>query len=136
MFRNPVKIPGGERGFTLVEIMVVISIIVILLSMALPIYSRSLKRAREDALKRNLETLNEMIDQYTLDKQKAPQSLNDLVSAGYLKQIPVDITDRSDTWVVDEDDSIRSIYQKEGGIAAVHSGSNQTAIDGTAYSTW
>jgi general secretion pathway protein G len=136
MFRNPVKIPGGERGFTLVEIMVVISIIVILLSMALPIYSRSLKRAREDALKRNLETLNQMIDQYTLDKQKAPQSLNDLVSAGYLKQIPVDITDRSDTWVVDEDDSIRSIYQKEGGIAAVHSGSNQTAIDGTAYSTW
>jgi general secretion pathway protein G len=136
MFRNPVKIPGGERGFTLVEIMVVISIIVILLSMALPIYSRSLKRAREDALKRNLETLNEMIDQYTLDKQKAPQSLHDLVSAGYLKQIPVDITDRSDTWVVDEDDSIRSIYQKEGGIAAVHSGSNQIAIDGTAYSTW
>src|ERR1700746_341203 len=64
MFRNPVKIPGGERGFTLVEIMVVISIIVILLSIALPIYSRSLKRAREDALKRNLETLNEMIDQY------------------------------------------------------------------------
>jgi len=73
---------GGARGFTLVEIMVVISIIVILLAMALPIYSRSLKRAREDALRKNLETLNQSIDQYTLDKQKAPKSLGDLVSAG------------------------------------------------------
>ena len=125
-----------EGGFTLVEIMVVISIILILLSMAMPIYSRSLKRAREDALRKNLETLNESIDEYTLDKQKAPKSLGDLVSAGYVKQIPVDITDRTDTWVTDEDDSIRSIYQKEGGITAVHSGSNQIAIDGTAYSTW
>ncbi len=127
---------SSERGFTLVEIMVVISIILILLSMAMPIYSRSLKRAREDSLRKNLETLNELIDEYTRDKQKAPKSLNDLVSAGYIRQIPVDITDRSDTWVVDEDDSIRSLYQKEGGISGVHSGSNQTAIDGTAYSTW
>ena len=127
-----------ERGFTLVEIMVVISIIVILLAMALPIYSRSLKRAREDVLRKNLETLNELIDEYTFDKQKAPKSLNDLVSAGYLKEkIPEDITGRNDTWVVDEDEStIRSIYQKEGGVVAVHSGSNQTAIDGSAYSTW
>lgn len=139
MFRNPArktKTTPDERGFTLVEIMVVISIILILLAMALPIYSRSLKRAREDALRQNLETLNRSIDQYTLDKQKAPKSLSDLVSAGYVKQIPVDITDRNDTWIVDEDDSIRSIYQKEGGITAVHSGSNQTAIDGSAYSTW
>ena len=141
MLRNPARksaktSPGSQRGFTLVEIMVVISIIVILLSMALPIYSRSLKRAREDALRKNLETLNELIDEYTRDKQKAPKALSDLVSAGYIRQIPVDITDRSDTWVVDEDDSIRSIYQKEGGVSAVHSGSNQTAIDGTAYSTW
>ena len=126
-----------DRGFTLVEIMVVISIVVILLAMAMPIYSRSLKRAREDALRQNLETLNKLIDQYTLDKQKAPKSLNDLVSAGYLKdKIPDDITGRNDTWVVDEDDSIRSIYQTEGGVVAVHSGSNQTAIDGSAYSTW
>jgi general secretion pathway protein G len=138
MFRNPARKmkAADERGFTLVEIMVVISIILILLAMAMPIYSRSLKRAREDALRKNLETLNESIDQYTLDKQKAPKSLSDLVSAGYVKQIPADITDRTDTWVVDEDDSIRSIYQKEGGITAVHSGSSQTAIDGTAYSTW
>lgn len=138
MFRNPARKMKAvdELGFTLVEIMVVISIILILLAMAMPIYSRSLKRAREDALRKNLETLNESIDQYTLDKQKAPKSLSDLVSAGYVKQIPADITDRTDTWVVDEDDSIRSIYQTEGGITAVHSGSSQMAIDGTAYSTW
>jgi general secretion pathway protein G len=126
-----------DRGFTLVEVMVVISIIVILLSIALPIYSRSLKRAREDMLRQNLETLDKLIDQYTLDKQKAPKSLNDLVSEGYLKdKIPDDITGRKDTWVVEEDDSIRSLYQKEGGITGVHSGSNQSAIDGSVYSTW
>ena len=138
MLRNSIKktTTNHERGFTLVEIMVVMSIILILLSMAMPIYSRSLKRAREDSLRKTLETLNETIDQYTMDKQKAPKSLTDLVSAGYVKQIPVDITDRADTWVVEEDDSIRSIYQKEGGVIAVHSGSNQIAIDGTAYSTW
>ena len=116
--------------------MVVISIIIILLGIALPIYSQSLHRAREESFRKNLQTLNDLIVQYTLDKQKAPKSLNDLVSAGYLKDIPGDITGRTDTWVTDEDESIMSIDQTDTGITAVHSGSNQTAIDGTAYSTW
>ena len=126
-----------DRGFTLVELMVVISIIIILLGVALPIYSQSLRHAREETFRKNLRTLNDLIVQYTLDKQKAPKSLGDLVSAGYLKdKIPDDITGRNDTWVTDEDDSILSIDQTDTGIIGVHSGSNQIAIDGTAYSSW
>jgi len=125
-----------DRGFTLVELMVVISIIIILLGVGLPIYSQSLRREREESLRKNLQTLNHMIDQYTLDKRKAPKSLNDLVSAGYMKEIPADITGRTDTWTTEEDDSIRSLEQTEPGITSVHSGSSQMAIDGTAYSSW
>ncbi|MGB9071511.1 MAG: type II secretion system protein [Terriglobales bacterium] len=128
---------GRGRGFTLVEIMVVISIMLILLAVAMPIYSHSLTRKREETLRQNLETLNKVIVQYTLDKQKAPKSLDDLVQAGYLKPpIPEDITGRNDTWVTEEGNTIMSLEQKETGISGVHSGSNQTASDGTAYSSW
>jgi general secretion pathway protein G len=127
-----------NQGFTLIEMMVVISIILILLGVAMPIYSHSLMRAREDNLRKNLETLNYMIYQYAQDKQKAPQSLQDLKSAGYLKSIPDDITGNSDTWETEPgDDVIMSIDQTEpGGIIGVHSGSNQVGSDGKAYSTW
>jgi general secretion pathway protein G len=127
---------GRNRGFTLIEIMVVISIILILLSVAMPIYSHSLTRKREENLRQNLETLNKVIVQYTLDKQKAPKSLEDLVEAKYIKTVPEDITGSTDTWQVDEDETIMSLEQTEPGITGVHSGSNQTASDGTAYSSW
>ena len=130
------KAAGRSRGFTLVEMMVVISVMLILLAVAMPIYSHSLTRKREETLRQNLETLNKVIVQYTLDKQKAPKSLDDLVGAGYLKTIPEDITGRSDTWATEEGDTIMSLEQTETGIFAVHSGSNQTASDGTAYSSW
>ena len=125
-----------NRGFTLIEIMVVISIILILLSVAMPIYSHSLTRKREENLRRNLETLNRVIVQYTLDKKKAPKSLEDLVEAKYIKTVPEDITGSTDTWQVDEDETIMSLEQTDPGITGVHSGSNQTASDGTAYSSW
>jgi general secretion pathway protein G len=126
-----------DRGFTLIEIMVVISVILILLGVALPIYSHAITRKREENLRRNLETLNQMIFQYTLDKQKPPQSLNDLKSAGYLKDIPKDITDREDTWVTEPADAIFSLEQKDtDGIIGVHSGSDKIGSDGKAYSTW
>ena len=127
---------GRKRGFTLIEMMVVISIMLILLSVAMPIYSHSLTRKREETLRQNLETLNKVIVQYTLDKQKAPTSLDDLVQAKYIKAIPDDITGSSNTWQVDEDETIMSLEQTEPGITGVHSGSNQTASDGTAYSSW
>src|SRR5579863_3542235 len=78
------------RGFTFVELMVVITIIVILITMAIPIYQKSIIRAKESVLHTNLATLRQVIDNYTYDKEKAPQSLQDLVSDGYLRAIPVD----------------------------------------------
>jgi len=125
-----------HRGFTLIEMVVVISLILILLSIALPMYNQSIIRARESTLRQNLATLNKCIDQYTLDKQKAPQSLEDLVSAGYLKFVPNDITGSKDTWVLEQEDSLKSIDQTQPGIVGVHSGSEQLAMDGTAYSSW
>jgi general secretion pathway protein G len=130
-----------SRGFTLIELMIVISIILILVSVALPAYNQSIQRARESVLKQNLFTLRSVISQYTLDKQKAPQALDDLVSAGYLKQIPTDpITGKNDTWVPDQDtETIMSLDQQggdEGGIIDVHSGSQAVGSDGTPYNTW
>jgi general secretion pathway protein G len=129
---------GRNRGFTLIEIMVVISVMLILLGVAIPIYSHALTRKREENLRRNLETLNQMIFQYALDKQKAPQSLDDLKQAKYLDRIPEDITGRDDTWVTEPaDGSIMSLEQKDAdGIIGVHSGSDHIGSDGKAYSTW
>jgi general secretion pathway protein G len=127
-----------SRGFTLIELMIVISVILILVSVALPAYNQSIWRARESVLKQNLFALRSVISQYTLDKQKAPQSLEDLVTGGYFKQIPNDpMTARNDTWTVEEEtDTIMTVDQKEPGIFDVHSGSTATGSDGTAYNTW
>jgi len=132
---------GARRrdcGFTLIEMMAVIGIILILLGIALPVYSHSLARAREENLRQNLETLNQLIFQYTQDKQKAPESLDDLRTAGYLKSIPEDITGSVDTWETEPGDgTIMSLDQTDtGGIIGVHSGSNQVGSDGKAYSEW
>ena len=126
-----------QRGFTLIELMVVISIIVILMSVAIPRYQASILRARETVLRDDLYTLRSVIDQYTLDKQKAPQSLQDLVEAGYLKELPKDpFTNARDSWVPVTDDSILSPDQSQPGIIDVHSGSEQNSSEGTAYSSW
>jgi general secretion pathway protein G len=126
-----------QRGFTLIELMVVISIIVILMSVAIPRYQASILRARETVLRDDLYSLRSVIDEYTLDKQKAPQNLQDVVDAGYLKQLPKDpMTNSRETWVPVTDDSIMSPDQSQPGIVDVHSGSDLTSSEGTAYSTW
>ncbi len=126
-----------SRGFTIIELMVVISIILILISIAVPIYNQSILRAKEAVLRQDLFTMRSVIDQYTLDKGKAPQSLDDLVQAGYLKEIPVDpFTNARDTWQVAQEDVLLSVDQNEPGISDVHSGSSGVGSDGTAYSTW
>ena len=94
----------NHRGFTLLELMVVISIIMILMAVAVPVYNQSIVQARESVLRSNLATLRSVISQYTLDKQKAPQSLDDLVTAGYLRQIPIDPMTRQTNWEVVQED--------------------------------
>ena len=125
-----------QRGFTLIELMIVISIMLILIAIAVPTYQQAVVRSREAVLRHDLFTLRSLIQQYTLDKQKAPQSLDDLISAGYLKQIPKDPTTGAADWTVDQDDSISSPDQQDPGINDVHSASAGSASDGTAYSTW
>jgi len=128
---------AGSDGFALIEMVVVISIILILLGVAMPIYSASVTTAREANLRENLHTLNQVIYQYTLDKQKAPKSLDDLRTGGYIEKVPEDITGRNDTWATeDETDTIMTPDQTETGIVGVHSGSNLIGSDGRAYSEW
>jgi general secretion pathway protein G len=126
-----------DRGFTLIELMIVISLILILVSISIPVYNQSILRAKESVLRQDLFQLRSLISQYTLDKQKAPQALDDLVQAGYLKQIPNDpMTGTNSSWTVDQEDSLMSVDQQDPGISDVHSGSSGTASDGTAYNTW
>ena len=126
-----------SRGFTLIELMIVISLILILVSISIPAYNTSILRAKESVLLQNLFTLRSLISQYTLDKQKAPQALEDLVQAGYIKQIPIDpFTGKNDSWTVDQEDYSLSVDQQETGITDVHSGSALISSSGTAYSSW
>lgn len=125
-----------SQGFTLLELMIVISIIMILMAIAVPVYNQSVVQARESVLRSNLSTIRNVISQYTLDKQKAPQSLDDLVTAGYLRQIPIDPITRQANWEVVQEDVLMAVDQQDPGITDVHSASNATASDGTAYSTW
>ena len=136
------RMPSGKtelrrrlRGFTIVELMVVITIIVILVTIAIPIYSNTIRRSKESVLANNLMTLRTVIDNYTYDKTKAPQSLQDLVSGGYLKDIPYDpMTGSNQTWRTIMEDASQSISQSEPGIFDVKSGSDKMGLDGVAYS--
>ena len=133
--RPPRPAMRRRRGFTFVELMVVITIIVILISMAIPIYNRSIIRAKESVLANNLFTLRTVIDQYSYDKGKAPQALQDLVSEGYLQKLPVDpMTGNNQSWKTVMEDASQSVSQSEPGIFDVHSGSDKTGLDGVAYS--
>ena len=122
-------------GFTLLELMIVISILIILVSVALPQYQKTTMHARETILRHDLVTMRKLIDQYSADKGKLPQSLDDLVSAGYMREIPKDpITDNKD-WTIETGDDP---YSTEGGtgVTNVHSSASEVSTDGTPYSEW
>ena len=127
---------AGKRGFTLIEMVVVIAMVLVLLSIALPMYSRSITRAKEAKFRHNLAVLDNVIQQYSLDKRKAPQQLDDLIQEGYLKVIPEDITGSNTTWTTDTEDPEKAWDRDNPGITAVHSGSNEAGSDGRPYSSW
>ena len=124
------------RGFTLIEMMIVISLMLILISVALPVYNRSVLRTRESVLKQDLFSLRNVIDQYKLDKQKAPQALDDLVTAGYFKKIPADPFTGQADWVVEQEDQDNAVDPQQPGINDIHSASQQTSTEGAPYSEW
>ena len=124
-------------GFTMIELMIVMAIVVILVSIAVPLYQKSVIRANESVLKNNLFTMRTVIDEYTYDKQKAPQSLEDLVREGYLREVPMDPMTKSNTaWKVIMEDALQSVNQTEPGIFDVRSSSDKISLDGTPYSDW
>lgn len=126
-----------EQGFTLLELMIVMVVIGILAAIAIPSYTSSVRNAKEAVLREDLHVMRAAIDSYTVDKAKAPQSLDDLVQSGYIKSMPTDpFTLRSDTWVTVQEDSLMTLDQTEPGIDDVHSGAQMTASDGTSYNTW
>ena len=124
------------RGFTMIELMIVMAILSILVGMAALIYDKVIRHAREAALKQDLQTMRHAIDNYTLDKQQAPQSLQDLVDAHYLREVPNDPVCRTNDWEVHIGDTVLSPDQTSTGVDDVHSGCPQTAMDGTSYTTW
>ncbi len=133
--KNPIR--QRESGFTLVELMIVMLIIGVLAAVAIPSFISSIRNAKEAALKEDLHVLRDAIDSYTMDKNKAPQSLDDLVQNGYLKSIPEDpMTHSRETWVTGSDDTYSDIDQTEPGVNDVHSGSDEVGTDGQPYNTW
>jgi general secretion pathway protein G len=126
-----------QSGFTLIELMIVMAIIGILATLAIPSYVTAIKHAKEAVLEEDLHIMRTAIDSYTMDKNKAPQTLDDLVQAGYLRAIPVDpMTHSSQSWVPDTSDAMYSLNETEPGIDDVHSGSDEVGTNGKPYSSW
>ena len=138
LMRSGERLSSERRGgFTIIELMIVLTIIGILVGVAIPTYQKSLIRANETVLRSNLFTLRTMIDEYTYDKQKGPQTLQELVDQGYLRDVPMDpITKSNQTWKIIMEDALSSVSQTEPGIFDVRSGSDKKSLEGTMYSEW
>ena len=122
-----------HKGYSLIELMIVVAIIGILAALAVPSFQQSAVKAREAALKQNLQTIRTVLDQHYADREIYPPSLETLVEAGYLRQVPMDpFTESVDAWVIEFEEN----HDEEGGIFDVHSGSDAVSTNGTPYSEW
>ena len=136
-WKGPRTTARGSRGFTMIEMIVVIAIILVLIGMAAGRYEKSIVRSREAVLKQDLATMRNAIQQYTLDKEAGPQSLDDLVSAGYLREVPTDPITRERDWHTNFDNVLLSTDQTAPGIDDVHSSSDAISpFENTVYSSW
>ena len=128
---------SGRGGFTIIELMVVMAIVLVILSVAVPLYNKSVIRARETVLHQNLATMRAVIDEYTYDKQKAPQNLEDIVREGYLRQVPMDpMAGNNTSWKIIMEEAAASVSQAEPGIFDLRSSSEKISLEGTKYSEW
>ncbi len=128
---------SGKAGFTIIELMVVMAIVLVILSVAVPLYNKSVIRARETVLHQNLATMRAVIDEYTYDKQKAPQNLEDIVREGYLRQVPMDpMAGNNTSWKIIMEEAAASVSQAEPGIFDLRSSSEKISLEGTKYSEW
>jgi general secretion pathway protein G len=137
--KNSIRLARALRrtsGFTMLELMIVLSIMMIIMAVAVPSYQHHVVQAREAVLKQNIAELNKVIESYRMDKRESPQTLDDLVSAGYFHELPVDpMTNKAD-WATDQEDSSNALDPQQPGISRVHSASTGTALSGEAYSSW
>ena len=136
MAKSPTKRAQRQRpnGFTLIEMVIVMAIVMILLSIAVPNYTSSVQRAKDSVMRQNLFTMRQLIYEFTLDKQRAPQSLDEIKEAGYMKEIPVDPCTHQKDWVTEQEDILLSADQTQPGITNIHSNCALRSSDGTPYS--
>ena len=125
-----------ERGYTLIELIIVMAIVSILMAIAIPQYQKSIRRTKETLLHSNIQTLRTVIDEYTFDKKKAPQTLQDLVAEGYIRAVPIDPIMGNDNWRTINEDSLTAVDQTEPGIYDIRSMSDLISLEGTPYSEW
>jgi general secretion pathway protein G len=131
------RVVGSSRGFTLIEVLIVVTLIVVLASVGMSTYQNSVRRAREAVLREDLFRMRDAIDQYYADKNKYPQSLQDLVSSGYLREIPKDpMTDSAETWTTVPAEIEAGNPTAEPGVYDVKSGSEAMSMDGSRYADW
>jgi general secretion pathway protein G len=127
---------SAQRGYTLIELIIVMAIVSILMAIAIPQYQKSLRRTKETMLHSHLQTLRTVIDEFTFDKKKAPQTLQDLVAEGYRRAGPIDPITGNDEWRTVQEDSLTAVDQTEPGIFDVRSLSDLISLEGTPYSEW
>ena len=132
--KNPLA--SATRGYTLIELIIVMAIVSILMAIAIPQYQKSIRRTKETLLHSHLQLLRTVIDEFTFDKKKAPQTLQDLVAEGYLRAVPIDPITGNDQWRTIQEDSLTAVDQTEPGIFDVRSLSDQVSLEGTPYSEW